>query len=155
MKKTLMLLILAAAARGADAETGTSQASSPIPAATVDRDASARADKRYEEMLSRMQASIEEIAQMYGNPVFLQIFTNDVARASELKQRLHAEKTALEVEKDLRDLALMRDGLLDDIALKEREAAKLTRRLAVQRAALDAVAGAIEQARTAVEDTSK
>jgi hypothetical protein len=155
MKKTLMLLILAAAARGADAETGTSQASSPIPAATVDRDASARADKRYEEMLSRMQASIEEIAQMYGNPVFLQIFTNDVARASELKQRLHAEKTALEVEKDLRDLALKREGLLDDIALKEREAAKLTRRLAVQRAALDAVAGAIEQARTAVEDTSK
>jgi len=153
MKKTLMLLILAAAARGADAETGTSQASSPIPAATVDRDASARADKRYEEMLSRMQASIEEIAQMYGNPVFLQIFTNDVARASELKQRL--EKTALEVEKDLRDLALKREGLLDDIALKEREAAKLTRRLAVQRAALDAVAGAIEQARTAVEDTSK
>lgn len=155
MKKILIMLIFAVAVRGAEAETGTSLIPGPIQAATVDKDAPSRADKRYEEMLSRMQAAIEDIAQMYGNPVFLQIFTNDVSRASELKQRLHAEKTTQEVEKDLRDLALKRESLMDDIALKEREAAKLTRRLAVQRAALDAVAGAIDQARTAVEDTSK
>jgi hypothetical protein len=155
MKKILIMLIVAVALRGAEAETGTGPVPGPIQAANVDKDAPSRADKRYEEMLSRMQASIEDIAQMYGNPVFLQIFTNDVSRASELKQRLHAEKTTQEVEKELRELALKRESLMDDIALKEREAAKLTRRLAVQRAALDAVAGAIEQARTAVEDTSK
>jgi hypothetical protein len=155
MKKILIMLLFAAAARGAEAESGTKPVPGPAQAAAVDKDAPSRADKRYEEMLSRMQASIEDIAQMYGNPVFLQIFTNDVSRASALKQRLHAEKTTQEVEKDLRELALKRDSLMEDIALKEREAAKLTRRLAVQRAALDAVAGAIEQAKTAVEDTSK
>jgi hypothetical protein len=152
--KTLAL-ILFVAARCPAIEPGADQPSVPAEPATAGKDAPNRADRRYEEMLSRMQSSIEDIAQMYGNPVFLQIFTNDVARASELKERLHAEKGAQEMQKELRELTLKREGLMDDIALKDREAARLTRKLAAQRAALDALAGAIEQARTAVEDTSK
>ncbi|HEY5229104.1 MAG TPA: hypothetical protein VIJ19_11210, partial [Opitutaceae bacterium] len=82
-------------------------------------------------------------------------FTNDPDRAAELKQRLHAAKNSDEIEKELRNLEKRRGELLDDIALKERESARLAKRLTVQRAALDAVSIAVEQARRAVEDTSK
>src|SRR5450432_1333304 len=79
-----------------------------------------RADKRYQEMLGRMQASIEEIAQLYGNPVFLQVFTNDVERASELKRRLRSARSGDEIEGELQRLERRRSELRDDIALKER-----------------------------------
>jgi len=118
-------------------------------------DASGRADKRYMEMLDRMQAAVEEVAQLYGNPVFLQVFTNDAGRASELKRRLKASQTGDDVTRELTGLEKKRDDLLGDIALKEREAARLTAKLARQRAALDALAAAVEQARKAVEDTAK
>ena len=75
-----------------------------------------------------MQASIEEIAQLYGNPTFLQVFTNDVDRAAELKRRLRASKSDDEIEKDLRSLQGKRAELEDDIALKERESARLARK---------------------------
>jgi hypothetical protein len=129
----------------------------PAPSGTTaaQGDASRRADKRYEEMLDRMQAAVEEVAQLYGNPVFLQVFTNDPARASELKQRLKAAQTGDEVGRELAGLERKRDDLLGDIALKEREAARLAAKLARQRAALDALAAAVEQARKAVEDTAK
>lgn len=106
-------------------------------------------------MLGRMQAAIEEIAQLYGNPVFLQVFTNDPSRAAELKERLGAVRTREAVEKEEAELERKRDELLADIALKEREAARLNGRLARQRVALELVSSAIEQARKAVEDTSK
>ncbi len=129
----------------------------PAPdAATVSsNDSSARADKRYDEMLGKMQASIEEIAQLYGNPVFLQVFTNDADRASELKERLRAARSGDDIRRELADLQKKRNDLLNDIALKEREAARLTGKLARQRSALDAVADAVEQAKKAVEDTAK
>jgi hypothetical protein len=107
------------------------------------------------EMLDRMQAAVEEVAQLYGNPVFLQVFTNDAGRASELKRRLKASQTGDDVTRELTGLEKKRDDLLGDIALKEREAARLTAKLARQRAALDALAAAVEQARKAVEDTAK
>jgi hypothetical protein len=118
-------------------------------------DPAARADKRYGEMLDRMQAAVEEVAELYGNPTFLQVFTNDAARASELKQRLKASQTGDDVARDMAALEKKRSDLMDDIALKEREASRLSARLARQRAALDALASAVEQARRAVEDTSK
>jgi len=121
----------------------------------VDPDSPARADKRYEEMLGRMQASIEEIAQLYGNPTFLQVFTNDAEQAAALKERLRAAKKGDEIRSEIKDLGSRRDELRGDIALKEREAGLLAKRLARQRAALDAVAIAVEQARRAVEDTAK
>jgi hypothetical protein len=115
----------------------------------------ARADKRYEEMLEKMQAAVEEIAQLYGNPVFLQVFTNDEERAAELKKRLRSAQAGDEVKRDLAGLEKKRDDLLGDIALKEREAARITSRLARQRMALDVLAAAVDQARAAVEETSK
>jgi chromosome segregation ATPase len=118
-------------------------------------DSSARADKRYDEMLGKMQAAVEEIAQLYGNPVFLQVFTNDIDRASELKERLRSARSGEDLRRELATLQKKRDDLLSDIALREREAAKLTSRLVRQRSALDALADAVEQARKAVEETAK
>lgn len=129
--------------------------SRPSAGMSQESEMEARADKRYEEMLGKMQAAVEEIAQLYGNPVFLQVFTNDVERASELKRRLRSEKSGADIQRELVDLERKRDNLLNDIALREREASRLSGRLVLQRAALDALAAAIEQARKAVEETTK
>ncbi len=124
-------------------------------AAAGEHDATARAEKRYDEMLNKMQAAVEEIAQLYGNPVFLQVFTNDAGRATELKQRLKAARTGEDIRRELTDLEKRRDELLGDIALREKEVSRLSGRLVRQRVALDALAAAVDQARKAVEDTDK
>jgi len=121
----------------------------------IEHESERRADKRYEEMLIKMQAAVEEIAQLYGNPVFLQVFTNDADRASELKERLKAARSREDIRRELTNLEKRRDDLLNDIALKERATAKLTGKLVRQRIAIDALALAVEQARKAVEDTAK
>jgi len=114
-----------------------------------------KADKRYNEMLGKMQAAIEEIAQLYGNPDFLQVFTNDIERASELKTRLKAARNAKDINQELEGLEKKRDDLLTDIALKTRETSRLEDKIIRQRRALDALADAIDQAKNAVEDTIK
>jgi hypothetical protein len=106
-------------------------------------------------MLGKMRAAVEEIAQLYGNPLFLQVFTNDDARAAELKLRLRSAQSGAEISREIDGLKRKRDDLAGDIALKNREAARLGEKLVRQRAALDALAAAVEQARKAVEDTSK
>jgi len=63
-----------------------------------------RADRRYEEMLEKMRAAVEEIAQLYGNPLFLQVFTNDADRATDLKQRLRVARSGAEIRQELTDL---------------------------------------------------
>jgi hypothetical protein len=140
---------------GAGADPEPKEAAAAAAPVSAETDLSARADKRYEEMLGRMQAAVEEIAQLYGNPIFLQVFTNDVERATELKQRLRSAHATDAIQKEIKDLEGKRDELLNDIALKEREATRLSNRLARQRVALDVLAGAVEQARHAVEDTAK
>lgn len=127
----------------------------PAPSTPAPSDSAMRADKRLEEMLGKMQASVEEIAQLYGNPVFLQVFTNDLDRATELKQRLRAARSDEDIRRELADLEKKRDDLLNDIALKEKEATRLASRLVRQRAALDSLAAAFEQARKSVEETVK
>jgi hypothetical protein len=114
-----------------------------------------RASKRYEEMLDRMQAAVEEIAQLYGNPQFLQVFTNDMDRASELKMRLKSAATRDDIRQEVASLEKKREDLLGDIALKEREAKRLGEKLLRQRTALDALSIAVEKAQKAVEDTSR
>ena len=118
-------------------------------------DTAGRAEKRYQEMLAKMQGAVEEIAQLYGNPEFLQVFTNDEARASELKLRLRAARSVEEIRREVLDLQKKRDDLIGDLALRNREAARIAEKLARQRAALEALASAIEQARKAVEDTAR
>jgi hypothetical protein len=136
------------------AQAAATETSSATPAAGWN-ESERRADKRYEEMLDRMQAAVEEVAQLYGNPVFLQVFTNDAERASELKQRLKASRTGDEIRREVADLEKRRDDLLGDIALKERESARLSGKLVRQRTALDTLAKAVEQARAAIEETAK
>lgn len=144
-----------AAAPPSDQPTLPIQGSTPANHEPTAVELAALADKRYQEMLSKMRDAVEEIAQLYGNPVFLQVFTNDEGRAAELKLRLHAEHTVEEVRREVSDLEKRREDLLGDIALKNKEASRLSERLARQRAALEALASAIEQARNAVEATSK
>jgi hypothetical protein len=127
----------------------------PASAAPVESEIAGRADKRYEEMLGKMQAAVEEIAQLYGNPTFLQVFTNDAERAAVLKARLRAARSEDDIRSELAEIQKKRDDLINDMALRERESARLAGRLVRQRAALDALAAAFEQARKAVEDTAK
>ncbi len=133
------------------------KAAAPIPASANDEPIShgisdeptkmdARADKRYNEMIRKMQAAIEEIAQLYGNPTFLQVFTNDSERAIELKERLKAAQSTEDIQRELEGLERKRDDLLNDIALKTREATRLGERLARQKKALDALAEVFEEA---------
>jgi hypothetical protein len=156
---TGILLLLVAVRLGAGtapAEGSTTQKrAEPETAREVDASQAALADKRYEEMLDRMQAAVEEVAQLYGNPTFLQVFTNDAASAADLRKRLAAAASGDEASLALETLRKRRDELTADIALKEREAARLASKLQRQRAALDALAAAVEQARRAVEDTAK
>jgi len=139
-----LLTVLSAGqlARGAPADAGQSAVADP-------------AQKRYDEMLSRMRAAVEEVAQLYGNPTFLEVFTNDPEKAADLKRRLRTDRTGEQVRAEAADLLKKRDDLIGDIALRRKESARLAERLARQRAALDAVALAVEQARKAVEDTSR
>ncbi len=102
-----------------------------------------------------MRAAVEEVAQLYGNPTFLEVFTNDPERAADLRRRLRTDRTAEQVRAEAGELLKKRDDLLGDIALKKRESSRMAERLARQRAALDAVALAVEQARKAVEDTTR
>jgi hypothetical protein len=128
--------------------------SRPAKGEPVESDVDIRAAKRYEEMLQKMQAAVEEVAQLYGNPTFIQVFTNDSDRAAELKKRLQSARSGEEIRRELATLEKRRDDLLNELALKQREAARLAARLVRQRAALDAMAAAVEQARKAVEDTA-
>jgi len=157
MNRPLLFLfgLLGATAASAAAPTAPVPPAGPTDPAPVIPDAEARASRRYDEMLDRMRAAVEDIAALYGNPTFLQVFTNDASRADELKARLRTDRSAARVADDLKDLEKKRDDLLGDIALKEREAARLSGRLVRQRAALDALAAAIESARRAVEETSR
>ncbi len=133
----------------------TASRGTPVETPADPGDAARRAARRYDEMLDKMQAAVEEIAQLYGNPIFLQVFTNDPDRASDLKQRLKAAETSEEIRKEVAKLEKKRDDLLSDIALREREVARVSGRLSRQRAALDAIATAVEQARAAVESSSR
>jgi hypothetical protein len=165
MRKTLptaaaaLLFVSPLCAAVGPSSSGASEAPRIVDLAPVapaaDTNSAVRADRRYDEMLGKMRSAIEEVAELYGNPVFLQIFTNDAGRAAELKQRLTSVRGAADSKKEIAELERKRDELRDDIALKEREAARLASRLIRQRAALDALATAIDQARTAVEDTTK
>jgi hypothetical protein len=150
------VLLRSIPAPGAESAPPGPSTAAPAPAGLpfTPEEADRRASRRYEEMLDKMQAAVEEIAQLYGNPVFLQVFTNDPERASELKQRLKAAQTSEAIRLDLAALERKRNDLLNDIALREREVGRVSVRLQRQRAALDAIAAAIEQARKAVEDTS-
>jgi hypothetical protein len=153
-------LILAFGAGASGAEPAVANKPAPQEAAVTSLKpdepvAATLADKRYEEMLDRMQTAVEEVAELYGNPEFLQVFTNDAGRADDLRRKLAAARGAEDANLELASLKKRRDELAADIALKEREAAKLSAKLQRQRLALDALAAAVEQARRAVEDTTK
>jgi hypothetical protein len=67
------------------------------------------ASKRYDEMLNKMQAAVESIAELYGNPIFLQVFTNDVGSASELKERLKTDRRTKDIRSEIESLEKRRD----------------------------------------------
>lgn len=157
-KSILLPILLMTASLGAAEATSLPQVLGKDPVPTLPSqtdDQSKRADKRYEEMLDRMQAAVEEVAQLYGNPTFLQVFTNDPIRATKLRQRLRDSQASDDVGLETAALQKKRDDLAGSVALLERESSRLAARLARQRAALDALAAAVEQAKKAVEDTTR
>ncbi|HEY1765436.1 MAG TPA: hypothetical protein VGF85_10970 [Opitutaceae bacterium] len=158
MNQLVIVGLLAGSLHAREADPASATGAAPVPAADAPlttEEIERRANKRYEEMLDKMQAAVEEIAQLYGNPIFLQVFTNDPARAAELKDRLKAGKASADIRGELAGLEKKRDDLMNDIALREREAARISGRLKRQRGALDAIAAAVEQARRSVEETSQ
>jgi len=110
-----------------------------------------RARRRYEEMLAKMTAAVDDIAAAYGSPSFLQVFTNDPERADALKARLAAAGSDGTVRKEIEALKKEREDLLNDIALRQRESRRLTEKLSRQRMAMDALASAAAQAREVLE----
>ncbi len=134
---------------------GPPAAAAVAPTAPAEATPPSRAEKRYEEMLNKMQSAVQEIAELYGSPAFLQVFTNDPERAAQLKERLRGARSDDDLRRESADLEKKRDALLDDVALRQRESSRLTARLVRERAALDALAAAIDQARRAVEETAK
>jgi DNA repair ATPase RecN len=114
-----------------------------------------RSRQRFEEMLAKMQSAIEEIAELYGSPSFLEVFTNDRERADELRSRLAAVGSAAGARRELAELARRREEMLNDLALREKESRRLTEKLVRQRAALEALAAAVEQARRATEESAR
>ena len=126
--------------------------SRPLPADTaLGASKVALAEQRYQEMLSRMQRSIEDIAQLYGNPLFVQLFTNDPPKAEEFRRRLVLSEGTDELRARHEELIKRRDELTKVVALQERESASMGERLARQRAALDSVVKAVEAAQRAIE----
>jgi chromosome segregation ATPase len=160
-KLFLVIAIIGFSANGAISEPsslssgGTFETANAKNALDSTRETESRADKRYAEMLNKMQEAVEEIAQLYGNPIFLQIFTNDADRASELKERLGSARRIEDIRHEVEGLERKQEELINDIALKQREAARLSEKLVRQRKALDGLAAAFDQARDAVEDTTK
>lgn len=152
-----LALALAPAVPGAESPSPAPKTSTlgVAPTPSENGDAAGIAEKRYQEMLDRMQAAVEEVAELYGNPTFLQVFTNDAGRAAELKRRLAGAQSGERARLEIAALEKRRGELAADIALKEREAARMTAKLERQRAALDALAAAVEQARRAVEQTAQ
>jgi DNA repair ATPase RecN len=158
MKIAVLLLVwmgaAAVAAAGPDSR-GDRAATMSDRAASTGPTAEERAHQRYEEMLAKMQSAIEEIAELYGSPSFLEVFTNDRERANDLKSRLAAVGSAASARRELADLAHRREELLNDLALKEKESRRLTEKLGRQRAALEALAAAVDQARRATEESAR
>lgn len=158
MKLPLALATLIAVAPMARANPGPVEpsraaAGPSVPGGEVPPTADERARQRYEEMLAKMQSAIEEIAELYGSPSFLEVFTNDRERADDLKSRLAAVGTAAAARREVADLTRRKEELLNDLALRQQESRRLTDKLARQRAALDALAAAMDQARRAAEET--
>src|ERR1700679_1052806 len=78
-------------------------------------DSSGGAEKRYQEMLSKMREAEEGIAESSGNPMFIQLFTNDREKAMMVKQRLQSTKRGEEIRFELSSLEKRRDELMSDI----------------------------------------
>jgi hypothetical protein len=137
---------------GSVPETGASTVvpaahSQPGPTAGIQSNGSA-------EMLDRMQAAVQEVAELYGNPPFLEVFTNDPERAQVLKGRLKGLAGSREMEARITALTKQREQLESEILIKRKESDRLTQRLILQRRALDALADAMDRAKAAVEDTA-
>ena len=120
----------------------------PSEKASVEGEAS-----RMDEMYQKMRRAVEDIAELYGSPRFVQVFTNDRLLADELRLRLRATDSLKQLNAQIEDLSHRCDRLKAELAKREAEAASASQRLARQRAAMNAVANAVDQANRAVEGT--
>ncbi|HEY1792957.1 MAG TPA: hypothetical protein VGG34_08555 [Opitutaceae bacterium] len=116
-------------------------------------DVGAKADKP-DEMFEKMRTAVEEIAGTYGDPPFIQIFTNDpkAAEAMQLKLReLGGDKAA---KSELGALEKVRDKLNADLAKRAKEKKQLEDKIREQSRQLDDLAAAIARARALLDATA-
>lgn len=105
------------------------------------------------EMYGKMRSAVEEIASLYGDLPFVQVFTNDRGKAAELRARLSETDSIKRLRAETEALKAERSKLEDELARDRKQAALLSERLARQRAALTLVSRAVEQVNRAVEGT--
>lgn len=109
------------------------------------------ADARYAEMKRKIVGAVEEILQLYGNPSFAEVVTNDPQKAADLRARISASTSSDQIRSEVAELEKRRNDMLADIALREREVEALKVRAARLRASLDQAATAIQGAQRAME----
>lgn len=95
------------------------------------------------EMIARMRAAVEQIAAEYGNPTFVQLFTNDSVQAQVWRKRLHLIQSADLIAAELASLERKKK-----VANEEVEATRL--RLAALHAEAEQLAVRLQQVRPAI-----
>ena len=124
-----------------------------LPRSVESPHGSSNDDRALKEMFGKMRAAVEEIAALYGDPLVVQVFTNDRTKAAELRARLAETESLAALRSETETLKAERGKLEDEVARDRRQAALLSDRLARQRAALDVVAKAVDRVNQAVEGT--
>lgn len=130
-------------------------AAEPVVEPAVVVPTNAIADEREKEMLSRMDAAVQQVAGLYGNPRFVRLVTNDAAAAKQFQERLEISRSRDSLRGELAELEKRKKQLDEDIALRSKTLTDMDGRLIRSRAALDAISKAGDDMKRLVEDAAK
>lgn len=127
----------------------------PVGAAPVvsPTDEATTVSQREHEMLTKMDAAVQEIAGFYGNPPFVRLLTNDGRSAATFKERLALGKKISDIRKELADLEAARNNLLADLALRRDTLKKLDQQILDTRSTIDAIGKLVADTQKAIEDS--
>lgn len=98
--------------------------------------AAAVAPGSQEEMLLKMRVAVERIAEDYGNPKFAQIFTNDPARATSLRERVAAIASLDRLKRDIATMEKKQRELTEAIRAQEDRLSAMQRDAAAKESVL-------------------
>jgi hypothetical protein len=115
----------------------------------------ALAAEREQDMFGKMDAAVQQVAGLYGNPRFVRLMTNDPAAADQFKARLDLTKARETLAAEVTDLEKKKAALDSEIAIREQTLADMDGRLIRARAALDAFGKAGDEMKRMIEDAAK